>query len=50
MYFVIFALIAFLFACVALLDRVHGSRRLALEWAACGAFALLMAALTSFAI
>jgi hypothetical protein len=50
MYFIIFSLIAFLFACTALLDRVHGSKRLALEWAAAGGFAILMAALTSFAI
>lgn len=50
MYFVIFALVAFLFAATALLDRAHGSKRLALECAAAGAFSLLMAALSSFAL
>lgn len=50
MHFVIFALVAFLFAATALLDRVYGSKRLALECAAAGAFAVLMAALTSFTL
>ncbi|QPB08656.1 hypothetical protein KB681_gp56 [Burkholderia phage Mica] len=50
MYFVIFALVAFLFAAVTMLDRVHGSKRLALEWAAAGAFVLLMGAISSYTL
>lgn len=50
MYFVIFALVAFLFAATALLDRVHGSKRLALECTAAGCVALLFGALVSYAL
>jgi hypothetical protein len=50
MYSVIFALVAFLFAAVALMDRVHGSKRLALQCAAAGCASLLFGVLFSYAI